>query len=235
MTEMTTFLRRNAWLGFIGGVVSLYLAAVGIVLAFAERNVIVFSDDGLALTLGRVMLALPPIGVGYFAARRAERGVGSRLVAGLVAGFLTGLIQGAGLLIASALSPEIRDVLIRITPELISFVSFGQDPVVGAVLSVAICSALGLAAAALEVTRSAVRRPIIGGFLAVGILSLAEPFVRPRLQDMDLPESPISCTKEGLTVVRHSRSWREGLIASRGGHRERDQPAHRASDPGQRG
>ena len=68
MANWVAFLRRNAWLGLIAGIVSLYLAAVGIVLAFAERNVIVFSDD-VSLTLGRVMLALPPIGIGYFAAR----------------------------------------------------------------------------------------------------------------------------------------------------------------------
>jgi len=200
VTDWIAFLRRNARLGLIGGIVSLYLAAVGIVLAFSERNVIVFSDD-VSLTLGRVMLALPPIGIGYFAARSGG-GIPTRLTAGLLAGFVTGLVQGAGLLVASALSPQIRDVLIRITPELISFVSFGLDPVVGAVLGVAICSLLGLAAAAIEVTRAAVRRPIIGGFLAVGILSLAEPFVRPRLQDMDLPNvANFLYQDHGLTVA----------------------------------
>jgi branched-chain amino acid transport system permease protein len=202
MTASSSFLRQNAWLGFIGGVVSLYLAAVGIVLAFSERNVIVLSDDGLALTLGRVMLALPPIGIGYYAARRTEGAAGSRLAAGLLAGLVTGLIQGAGLLVASALSPEIRDVLIRITPELISFVAFGLEPVVGAVVNVALCTVLGLAAASIQVTRSSVRRPIIGGFLAIGILSLAEPFVRPRLQDMDLPEiANLLYQDHGLTVI----------------------------------
>ncbi len=73
MTNWIAFLRRNARLGLIGGIVSVYLAAVGMVLAFSERNVIVLSDDGLALTLGRVMLALPPIGIGYFAARSGGR------------------------------------------------------------------------------------------------------------------------------------------------------------------
>ncbi len=213
MPEQTTnFLRANAWLGFIGGVVSLYLAAVGLVFAFAERNVIVFTDD-VALTLGRVMLALPPIGVGYYAARRAEGATGSRLAAGLLAGFVTGLIQAAGLLVANALSPEIREVLIRITPELIAFVSFGLEPLAGAAVNVALCSILGLAAAALVVTRASVRRPIIGGVLAVGILSLAEPFVRPRLQTMDLLDLANFIYRDhGLTVAAAIVAFVAGVV-----------------------
>lgn len=214
MSDSTTFLRQNAWLGFIGGVVSLYLAAVGIVFAFAERNVIVFDDD-VSLTLGRVMLALPPIGVAYYAARRSEGGVGSKLGAGLLAGFVTGLIQAAGLLVASALSPEIREVLIRITTELISFVSFGLEPLAGAAVNVVLCTALGLLAAALQVTRAAIRRPIIGGLLAMGILTLAEPFVRPRLQTLDLLDLANFIYRDhGLTVAAAALAFVVGAAFS---------------------
>jgi uncharacterized membrane protein len=58
-------LRSSAALGLIAGVILIYLCLVGIVEAFAERNVVTN-----LFTLGRVMLALPPLVVGYVAAGR---------------------------------------------------------------------------------------------------------------------------------------------------------------------
>ena len=52
--------RRAVAVGAVAGVIVLYLIAVGIVLAFAERNLI----TGF-VTLGRLMLSIPPLAAGY--------------------------------------------------------------------------------------------------------------------------------------------------------------------------
>ena len=99
---------RNAvLLGLIGGAGLIYLCVVGIVAAFADRNVITG-----ALTLGRIMLMVPPLTVGFLAGRRLVRPtLPGRLLAGAVAGAVAGAILGLGLLLAS--SVDIRGIFLR--------------------------------------------------------------------------------------------------------------------------
>jgi hypothetical protein len=174
------WLRRAAWTGLIAGVAMLYLAAVGLVESFIDREVI--TDY---LTLGRLFLLAPPLIAGFGVARRLESAP-RQLGAGLVAGAAAGIVFAAGFLLASALSPGIRDVLIRITPPLLSFIAYGLDPVAGALLNVAISAGLGLAGAAGSALPARVRQPIIAGALAVILMSMVEPFLRPRLLDFGL-------------------------------------------------
>jgi branched-chain amino acid transport system permease protein len=173
-------LRNAIALGLIGGAGLIYLCVVGLVDAFAERNII----TGV-LTLGRVMLALPLLAVGYLAGRRLARPtLPGRLVAGLVAGAVAGAILGLGLMFASAV--DVRDVLVRVTPQLLEFVAFGQEPPVGALLNVLFGAGLGAAAAGLGSLAPPYRRSIIAGLLGVLIFAMIEPFLRPRLQEFEL-------------------------------------------------
>src|SRR3970040_1155281 len=94
------FLRPAVSAGLVGGVVMLYLAAVGLIEAFVEREVI----TGY-LALGRLMLYAPPLLVGYWIAGRVATAP-RRVVSGLVAGAAAGALFAAGFLVASALSPE---------------------------------------------------------------------------------------------------------------------------------
>jgi branched-chain amino acid transport system permease protein len=174
-------LRAAATLGLWSGAIMLYLSTVGIVLAFAERNTV----TGV-LTLGRVMLAIPPLAVGYVAARkvRPDAGLSARLIAGLVAGAVGGVLLALGVLFASAV--DVRDVLTRVSPSLIEFMEFGQGEAVGGVFNVAFGAVLGLIGAGLQVAAPRIRRPIIAGALGVVVGSMLEPFLRPRLQEFEL-------------------------------------------------
>jgi branched-chain amino acid transport system permease protein len=173
-------LRSAAVLGLIGGAGVIYLCLVGIVAAFADRNVI----TGV-LTLGRIMLMVPPLAVGYLAGRRLLRPtVPGRLVVGVVAGAVAGTILGLGLLFAS--SVDIRGIFPRISPQLLDFVAFDQEPIVGALLNVAFGAVLGAAAAAIGSMAPQYRRPILAGLLGVIVMSMLEPFLRPRLQEFEL-------------------------------------------------
>jgi branched-chain amino acid transport system permease protein len=170
-------LRSAAVIGLIAGAVVLYLTAVGIVLAFAERNTV----TGV-LTLGRLMLAIPPLAAGFVAAKRGELPI--QLVGGLIAGASSGVVIAVAFLFASAVN--VRDVLVRVSASLLEFVAFGQEPVVGAVLNLALATVLGLIGAGLRVAPPFVRRPIIAGALVVVVFSMLEPFLRPRLTEFNL-------------------------------------------------
>src|ERR1700730_3070043 len=102
----TSQLRRASWLGFISGAVVLYLITVGIVLAFADRNTV----TGV-VTLGRLMLIAPVIGLGFMTAGKGTS-VPSRLGGGLLTGLTSGVIVGLALLFAS--SVDIRGILVRV-------------------------------------------------------------------------------------------------------------------------
>jgi len=179
--RQASHLRGAAILGLWAGALMLYLSTVGIVLAFAERNTV----TGV-LTLGRVMLAVPPLAVGYVAARRihAVGGPGSRLIGGTLAGAVGGGLLAIGLIIASAV--DIREILVRVSSGLIDFVGFGQGAAIGAFLNIAFGAVLGLTGAALHAAPPRFRRPIVAGALGVVVMSMLEPFLRPRLQEFEL-------------------------------------------------
>jgi branched-chain amino acid transport system permease protein len=189
-------LRNAVTLGLIGGAALIYLCLVGLVDAFAERNVI----TGV-LTLGRVMLMLPPLAIGYLAGRRLQNAsLAGRMSMGALAGAVAGAILGLGLLFASAV--DLRHIFLRITPALLDFVAFDQDHVVGAVLNVAFAAVLGAAAAGTGSLAPRYRRPIVAGLLGIVVMSMLEPFLRPRLQEFELSWlARLLYDQHGLTVA----------------------------------
>jgi branched-chain amino acid transport system permease protein len=169
--------RRAAFAGLVAGGVLLYLTAVGIVLAFAERNTI----TGVT-TLGRLMLAAAPLVAGFVTARRGP--LPGKVIVGLVAGAVTGVVLAAALLFTSAVN--VRDVLVRVSPSLLDFVAFGQEPAVGAAINVALAAVLGILGALLRLAPIRLRRVIVAGLIGVIVLSMLEPFLRPRLTEFGL-------------------------------------------------
>jgi branched-chain amino acid transport system permease protein len=186
-------LRSAVTVGLIAGAIVIYLTAVGIVLAFAERNTV----TGV-VTLGRLMLAIPPLVAGYVAARPGQ--LAGKLVNGLVAGAVSGAVVAVAFLFASVV--PVREVLLRVSSSLLEFVGFGQEPILGAALNLALAAALGLIGAALRVALPEVRRPIVAGAMGVVVLSMLEPFLRPRLTEFNLTFlSRFLFESRGLSVV----------------------------------
>ena len=97
---------------------------------------------------------------------------------------VSGAIVGAGLLFASAV--DLRDILVRLSPPLIDFVAFGQEAAVGAAINVAFAAVCGLIGASLQLAPHRVRRFVVAGAVGVLVLSMLEPFLRPRLTEFDL-------------------------------------------------
>jgi branched-chain amino acid transport system permease protein len=194
MTPTSGLLRKALAIGGLAGVLMLYLTAVGLVQSFSERNTI----TGL-VTFGRLILAVPPLAAGYAIAGRIAQPVG-RLAAGLLAGALGGAILAAALLFASAV-PEVRTVLIRISPVLVAFLAFDQAPIVGAAMNVALAAVLGLVGAVARVTPARLRGVLLWGSLGVIIVSVLEPLLRPRLSDFGLRDfARFLFEDKGLTI-----------------------------------
>ncbi len=173
-------IRQSLTAGLIGAVLMLYLSAVGLVEAFAEREAVAGY-----LTIGRLMLIIPPLAMGYLASRGSVV-VGGRLGLGALAGATAGLLFSAGLLVALYLSPDLRSVLVRISPALLDFLSFGTEPLTAALYNIGIAGLLGVAGAAVHVASPLVRRVLVAGFGGALLISMTERFVRPRLTEFDL-------------------------------------------------
>ncbi|MEO8251780.1 MAG: leucine/isoleucine/valine transporter permease subunit [Chloroflexota bacterium] len=195
MRTTGSMLRLALAIGAIAGVVVIYLVTVGIVLAFSQRNTI----TGV-VTLGRLMLAVPPLAAGYLVAARSGSGIG-RLGWGLLAGALSGVILALALLFAEAV-PQVRDVLLRVSPKLLAFIAFDQPATVGALANAALAAVLGLVGAGVQVMPARFRRPLVWGVLGVLIMSMLEPFVRPRLTDFKQADiSRFFYRLGGLTII----------------------------------
>jgi branched-chain amino acid transport system permease protein len=180
-------------MGFISGMLVLYLISVGIVLAFAERNTI----TGV-VTLGRLMLITPPLAIGWYVAGRPGSRL-ERLIGGLVVGLVSGLIVAAFIVFVS--NVQVRFMLVRISPALVKFVTFDNEGTVGAAMNLGLAAAVGLIGAAAQVLDRRIRRPLISATLGVVIMSMLEPFLRPRLTDFGLGTwARFMFNHKGLTI-----------------------------------
>ena len=174
---------RGLNIGLVAGVVLLYLCLVGLVEAFKDRNVI----TGF-ITLGQVMLLVVPLIAGYRAAMPRRTDPPTADVAGsLMRAALVGAICGAmlGLLVVIASVINIRQVLIRTSPALLQFLSFDQSPGVAFLLLTGIALVLALAGAVLYLIPRRARTPITAAFTGVLLMSMLEPLIRPRLDQLD--------------------------------------------------
>ncbi|MDQ3880455.1 MAG: leucine/isoleucine/valine transporter permease subunit [Chloroflexota bacterium] len=196
------FLRRAVVIGAIAGAAMIYLALVGLVEAFKDRNLL----TGI-VTLGEAMLVGVPLVFGYRAARvplaaldgGRTPGLPARLAAGAITGVVCGAMLAAVVLLGTVF--ELRGVLVRLSAGLIEFLTFGLEPAVGALAQTGISLAGGVAGAVLAVLAPRIRRPLVAGMVAIVLMSMVEPFVRPRLGQLDLGDvAGFLYRSKGMTI-----------------------------------
>mgnify|MGYP003288008206 CR=1 FL=1 len=157
--------------GLIGGIAVIYLALAGMIEKFDSRNLI-----GDFLTLGNLLMALPPLLTGFLATRprlvggqREAAGPRPALTAGLVSGAVVGGLTAAGVALVEFL-PEgaVRRIFIQVSPELLSILTFGRGVPLGLVLLVVYGAVLGLLGAGFRLLpdRYRVVRHIANGGMA---------------------------------------------------------------------
>jgi branched-chain amino acid transport system permease protein len=161
-------MKKSNWLveagkiGLIGGAVVVLLSLIGMVGRFAERSVI----EGV-LVMGRLLMLAVYFVTGYAAANRAPTPL-LRLVAGVLAGALAGVVVVALVLLGGQIN--LRTMFINASPELYAFLSFeGNYP-----LAIGLGAMTGLVAAAFGFVPGRLRTALVAGLsitVVIGVLS----------------------------------------------------------------
>ncbi|HNB52337.1 MAG TPA: hypothetical protein PK530_10360 [Anaerolineales bacterium] len=163
--------------GLIGGIVTLYVSAVGMVETFSTRNLI-----GTFFSLGDVMLMLGAFGAGIIIHRKyAHEPTQKILTAGLVAGLITSLPLVFVIGLAQVIN--LRSVFINISPFLIEQLTFGAGVAVGSIMSIVASGVLGVLGAALDLLPVRLKSAVINGVVWTLLIGLFSENVGQILQE----------------------------------------------------
>ncbi len=137
-------LRRAIRLGLIAGISVVFVSAIGMIEAFAERDII-----SRFLSMGHTLLFLIPYIFGYMAGKfppilegykPAEKG-GRNVLAGFYGGIAAGLVVSIFTLLSHVV--ELRSVFLNISPGLLELLTFNQSLGVGVLILFASMTAMG--------------------------------------------------------------------------------------------
>jgi len=170
------FMRRAAFMGFIGGVVTIYLAVIGVVERFQPRALII---DVIGLGLAVPLIAMLVV---YYQSGRTPRSwpphhVDRRRLA--LMPVLSGVVGGialVALVVVRSLDPI--GFLPNLTERTIDILTLNAELPVSAAVVFAFSAGLGVVAAVLHLLDQRVRRVLLVAGLVVVVLSLTEPLLR---------------------------------------------------------
>ena len=183
--------------GLIAGIVTLYTGLIGMLLAFAEREII-----REVITLGQILLAAASLAVGFLTARRLAK-PGNALLP-LIGGGIVGFISSLPLLALTFLAEplDIQAVLLNVNNDLMEMLTFAQEnQITGSLLLVAVLTICGVIGASIYLIPPMLRRALVTGvacILMIGMLSelvqqiLGQAFSRDALRAV--------FTRDALTV-----------------------------------
>ena len=159
--------------GLIWGGVAVFLAMVGMVDTFAERQIVAG-----VISLGLLLLVLTALVMGYQVARRAGGRAAMVLLRGALAGALAGALVAALVWVASVVN--LRAMFVSATPRLFALLSFGRGPA-GTHLILLGWALGGLVGAAATLLGKAVRGPLFAGLAWVLVVGLFQEVVQLQL------------------------------------------------------
>jgi branched-chain amino acid transport system permease protein len=198
-----TPIRRGAKAGVVGGLVLVYLAMVGMLAKFDELVLI-----GTQLTLGLVLLAMPPLAAALAAAR--PRVVGGRVerlsplegfAAGVAAGAITGGVIAAWLVVVDWIGIDrVRAVFVAVSPALVDVLTFGRGIAAGAGILIVGGAALGALGGLWRSIRFGLRRPVAIGVGVVLLMAMLQRIVPTILDGLNVERDWLySKVTRGLT------------------------------------
>lgn len=170
MKEESPFTYRDALqFGLIAGALVIFISLVGMVVAFNERYIV-----AQTITLGQIIVFLPPLTLGYYAARRAKNRQGSK---GLLMSLVLGLVAGAvvaGFVILGT-NVNLRTVFINAAPKLFDVLKFGRESTGAAVLwSIAGGGLLAVLGGVFTLLSSWSRRALVMAITAVVLIGILQ-------------------------------------------------------------
>jgi branched-chain amino acid transport system permease protein len=193
----TTPWRHAIRTGLALGAANLFMAAVGILMMFQNRPIIVDT-----LSLGYATLGITLFAAGLLVARRGLFGHRDpTIMAGVVAGALA---AGLPALLAVLMSlVDLRSVFVALNPPLFIMLTFGQQPaLLGGVYLILLGAVLGGAGALFPFLADRIRRPLAGGLIAAGLAGILQELIRPILANSRVtkPLYDLLYTWSGLTL-----------------------------------
>ncbi len=230
--------RRLLRAGLVAGIVTIFLAMVGLIERFSALAFV-----GEAVTFARLALVVAPFVIGYtVVAPRVEHGESRTMSprAAVAAGALTGCVAGAAFA-AAVVSVDafdvdrVRQVFLNVSPALMEFVTFGRRAIQGALIIVVISTVAGLAGAGYRILPERIRRPIgaaVATVLALGFLQRIVPIMLDQLSiDRDwlyvrqggltwLGGAVVAAVAAGLSIVKGT--WGARIRGRLGGEGTRD-------------
>lgn len=160
-------------IGLIGGVIEILLSLIGMVEAFAQRQII-----SQVISMGHSLLLLTVIFMGYMA---AQRGSPNKGVAPFARGLLSGLVTGAlvFLLVLIGSVVRLRAVFVNASPALYELLSFKQSHQSAALLLLASGGVAGLLAALMFRSPPVFKRVLITALGSVLVAGVLQDLLRP--------------------------------------------------------
>ncbi len=192
-------------MGALSGVVTIFLALVGLIGNFTE--VYLIDDD---LTFAGLMLVLPAIVAGLVAAaprveggERHEMRSSEAAVAAAVAGAAAGATFAVAVVLSDWIGDErIRAVFLNVTPQLMEFVTFGQPPLIGGSIIVVISAVAGVLGGLLRVAPVRIRRPITTAVITTLMFGFLQRVIPIALDQLSLERDWLYSPQfDGLTWI----------------------------------
>ncbi len=160
----------------LGGIVAIYLTAVGVVITFSLRNLV-----GTFVSLGHVFLVLGAIGAGVLIAQQFKD---ENDASTYVAGFLTGAMSSVSLILFNFVvqifvvqaSDEgvfhLREMFVNFSPDSLAFLTFGQGLLLGNLLLFFFFGLMGVLGVSFIRLPEKIRRGWINGLIWVFSIGL---------------------------------------------------------------
>ncbi len=158
-------------LGLLGGIIAVFIALLGMVEAFATRDII----SGV-IDMGRTLILVSFFFTGFLVLRQYHEAP-SRSSTIVLQGALGGLVSGAflvGLALLQSALPTVRGIFVNATPTLLKLQTFGQDLTIGMVVLLILGAALGALPGLLQLLPISFRRGLMSGAIWVILVGLLQ-------------------------------------------------------------
>jgi branched-chain amino acid transport system permease protein len=198
-------IRRSVKAGLLGALAIVYVALVGMVQKFDGINIV---ED--KLTLGRLLILLPPLIAGFFMAAPRVRGGeigrpprGEAIAAGVLVGVIAGSVTALGIaLVHTFHDGAVRNIFTSVTPALMTVLSFQQSVWVGVAILIAASTAGAVVGAALNYMPKKVRGPIQISLVVTVLAGMLQNVIRVALAQLGVATDWLYSTRfGGLTYL----------------------------------
>jgi branched-chain amino acid transport system permease protein len=170
--------RRSVRVGLLGGLTAVFLSGVGMIQSFDQAGAVIGPLSlgellllGVPFVFGLIAGQPPPVLKGFAEPTRGGRNV----VAGAVAALLVGAVMVVFVVLVDTF--DVRDVLTRVSPQLLEILTYGQSLAVGVLIGLVLDVMLGVAGGASHLLGKRWRGPLVRALVVVLMLGVLEALV----------------------------------------------------------